>query len=132
MADGRFTPFATRRYRRDHYPHSNRFWTTHRSPPHVSRELSADARATIPASPDNYVNRTSGAVGAADAAKGARMPFLMWLRNAFIASQQRRAEREIMLYLANRGQLTDTLEREIVHMLSTSARPLPGRFVGRS
>jgi hypothetical protein len=37
-----------------------------------------------------------------------------------------------MLYLANRGQLTDTLEREIVHMLSTSARPLPGRFVGRS
>jgi hypothetical protein len=60
------------------------------------------------------------------------MPFLMWLRDAFIASQQRRAEREIMLYLANRGQLTDALERDIVHMLSTSARPLPGRFVGRS
>ena len=56
-------------------------------------------------------------------AKPARKPFWARLYTAIIASQQRRAEREIARYLASRGPLTDEVEREIMRRLS-GAKPL--------
>jgi hypothetical protein len=56
-------------------------------------------------------------------AKPARKPFWARLYAAIVASQQRRAEREIAHYLANRGPLTDEVEREIMRRLS-GAKPL--------
>jgi len=49
----------------------------------------------------------------------------MWRRiiDAISAAQQRRADREIALYLANHGGLfTDDMEREIMRRLSGSSR----------
>jgi hypothetical protein len=56
-------------------------------------------------------------------AKPARKPFWARLYDGIVASQQRRAEREIARYLATRGPLTDEVEREIMRRLS-GAKPL--------
>lgn len=69
-----------------------------------------------------YADRSMAAAEAAEA-KPARKPFLTRLYNAIAESQQRRAEREIARFLANRGPLTDDAEREIMRRLS-GARPL--------
>lgn len=69
-----------------------------------------------------YTNRDMAAAEAADA-KPARKPFLSRFLDAIVASQQRRAEREIARFLANRGPLTDEVEREIMRRLS-GAKPL--------
>lgn len=64
-----------------------------------------------------YADRTIAAAETANA-KPARKPLLSRLYNAIVASQQRRAEREIARFLANRGPLTDEVEREIMRRLS--------------
>ena len=52
-----------------------------------------------------------------------RKPFWRRVFDAMIASQQRRAEREIAVYLASHGGLfTDDTEREIMRRLSGNAR----------
>jgi hypothetical protein len=56
-------------------------------------------------------------------AKPARRPFWSRLYDALVQAQQRRAEREIARYLADRGPLTDEVEREIMRRLS-GAKPL--------
>jgi hypothetical protein len=63
---------------------------------------------------------THGALAAPDTAeaKPARKSILARLFTAIVASQQRRAEREIGRYLATRGPLTDEVEREIMRRLS--------------
>ena len=61
--------------------------------------------------------------GEAAEAKPARRPFWTRLYDALVQAQQRRAEREIARYLADRGPLTDELEREIMRRLS-GAKPL--------
>ena len=53
-----------------------------------------------------------------DKAKPSRKPLLTRLYNAILASQRRRAERDIGRYLATRGPLTDEVEREIMRRLS--------------
>ena len=63
------------------------------------------------------------AAPAAETALSARRS--MWRRiiDAISAAQQRRADREIALYLANHGGLfTDDMEREIMRRLSGSSR----------
>jgi hypothetical protein len=70
----------------------------------------------------SYADRSLAAPEAADS-KPARKPLLTRLFNAIAVSQQRRAEREIARYLANRGPLTDEVEREIMRRLS-GAKPL--------
>jgi hypothetical protein len=63
---------------------------------------------------------TTTAVGAE---VGARKPLWRRMADAMIAGQQRRAEREIARYLANRGGLfTDDMEREIMRGMSGQAR----------
>jgi precorrin-6x reductase len=57
------------------------------------------------------------------AARPARKSLFARLYETIVMSQQGRAEREIARYLANRGPLTDELEREIMRRLS-GARPL--------
>ena len=52
------------------------------------------------------------------AANPARKSFWARLYAAIVESQQRRAEREIGRFLANRGPLTDDVEREIMRRLS--------------
>ena len=69
-----------------------------------------------------YTGRAPAAARATHV-KTARKPLLARVYNAIIASQRRRAEREIARYLANRGPLTDEIEREIMRRLS-GARPL--------
>ena len=69
-----------------------------------------------------YAGRDAAPAQTADA-KPARKPLLARLYDAVVQSQQRRAEREIGRYLANRGPLTDEIEREIMRRLS-GARPL--------
>src|ERR1700674_3628010 len=66
----------------------------------------------------------SVATPAAEAAgKGQRRPFWRRAVDAVIASQQRRAEREIATYLASHGGLfTDDTEREIMQRLSGGRR----------
>lgn len=50
-------------------------------------------------------------------------PLLRRIYDAMVASQQRRAEREIAMYLASHGGLfTDGMEREMMHRLSGSAK----------
>jgi hypothetical protein len=52
-----------------------------------------------------------------------RKPFWRRVFDAMIASQQRRAEREISSYLASHGgQFTDDTEREIMRRLSGNSR----------
>ncbi len=63
-----------------------------------------------------YADRSMVAAEA-PAAKPARKPFLTRLFNAIAETQQRRAEREIGRFLANRP-LTDDVEREIMRRLS--------------
>ena len=55
-----------------------------------------------------------------------RKPFWSRLFDAVVASQQRRAEREIAHYLATRGDLlNDAAEREIMrHLTGDARRPL--------
>jgi hypothetical protein len=56
-------------------------------------------------------------------AKPARNPFWSRLFNALVASQQRRAEREIARYLASHGHLlNDAAEREIMRRLAGDTR----------
>lgn len=69
-----------------------------------------------------YTARDAASAAAVDATP-ARKPLLARLYDTIVASQQRRAEREIGRYLANRGPLTDEIEREIMRRLSGS-RPL--------
>jgi hypothetical protein len=57
------------------------------------------------------------------AAKSPRTSLFARLYDTMVMSQQERAEREIGRYLANRGPLTDEIEREIMRRLS-GARPL--------
>jgi len=54
----------------------------------------------------------------AEHAKPARKPFWSRLATAIVSAQQRRAEREVVRYLAARGPLTDEVEREIMRRLS--------------
>jgi hypothetical protein len=57
------------------------------------------------------------------AVEGQRRSFWRRVFDSMIASQQRRAEREIAAYLATRGGLfTDDTEREIMRRLSGNAR----------
>jgi hypothetical protein len=65
----------------------------------------------------SYADRTMAAAETADATP-ARKPLLSRLFHAIVASQQRRAEREIARFLATRGPLTDEVEREIMRRLS--------------
>lgn len=69
-----------------------------------------------------YADRVTAPAKEAEA-KPARKPLLARLYDAIVMSQQERAEREIGRYLANRGPLTDEIEREIMRRLS-GARPL--------
>ncbi len=69
-----------------------------------------------------YTDKDAAAFGAADA-KPARKSFWSRFLAAIVASQQRRAEREIARFLATRGPLTDEVEREIMRRLS-GAKPL--------
>ncbi len=63
------------------------------------------------------------AAPAAEAPVADRKPFWRRVFDAMVASQQRRAEREISAYLANRGGLfTDDTEREIMQRLTGNAR----------
>jgi precorrin-6x reductase len=57
------------------------------------------------------------------AAESGRKSLFARLYDTIVMSQQERAEREIARYLANRGPLTDEIEREIMRRLS-GARPL--------
>jgi hypothetical protein len=61
---------------------------------------------------------TPGEIVAAADTKPARKPFLTRVYDALVASQTRRAEREIARFLASRGPLTDEVEREIMRRLS--------------
>jgi hypothetical protein len=64
------------------------------------------------------------AVPAAEAAAASAQHKPIWRRiyDAMVASQQRRAEREIAMYLASHGGLfTDDMEREMMRRLSGSA-----------
>ncbi len=69
-----------------------------------------------------YPDRNMAASEAGEA-KPVRKPFWARLYDTIVESQQRRAEREIGRYLANRGPLTDEIEREIMRRLS-GAKPL--------
>jgi hypothetical protein len=69
-----------------------------------------------------YADRSLAAADAAADTKPARRPFLARLLDAIVATQQRRAEREIGRYLATRGPLTDDVEREIMRRLSGGPR----------
>ena len=69
-----------------------------------------------------YTHRNAAALETTDG-KPARKHFWSRLVAAVAAHQQRRAEREIARYLANRGPLTDEVEREIMRRLS-GAKPL--------
>jgi hypothetical protein len=52
-----------------------------------------------------------------------RRPFWRRVFEAMVASQQRRAEREIAIYLASHGGLfTDDTEREIMRRMSGNSR----------
>lgn len=64
-----------------------------------------------------YADRDLIAAEAAEA-KPARESFWVRLLNAFVAAQQRRADREIANYLAARGPLTDQMERDIMRRIS--------------
>lgn len=72
-----------------------------------------------------YSHDAIGATAApADAFGGAKRKSV-WRRvfDAVVASQQRRAEREIATYLANHGGLfTDDMEREMMRRLSGNSR----------
>jgi hypothetical protein len=59
----------------------------------------------------------------AEAATPQRASFWRRLWASFIASQQRRAEREIAHFIASRGgAFTDATEREIMHRLLSGRR----------
>jgi len=59
----------------------------------------------------------------APATQAPRKSFWRRLGDSFVASQQRRAEREIARYLANRGDLlNDETEREIMRRLVGNGR----------
>ena len=70
-----------------------------------------------------YAGRGAAASSEGSIARPASKPLLARIYDAIVESQQRRAEREIGRYLANRGPLTDEIEREIMRRLS-GARPL--------
>lgn len=63
------------------------------------------------------------APAAPPAEKPKRKLFWQSLYEAIVASQQRRAEREVAAYLKrNGGLLTDEMEREIMHRLTGGRR----------
>jgi hypothetical protein len=68
-----------------------------------------------------YADRSLATAEAATA-KPARKPLLTRLFDSIVASQQRRAEREIARFLATRGPLTDEVERELMRRLSGAGR----------
>jgi precorrin-6x reductase len=55
---------------------------------------------------------------AAAVGRPAVQSILMRLYNTIIQAQQRRAQREVARYFADRGPLSDALEREIMRRLS--------------
>jgi hypothetical protein len=70
-----------------------------------------------------YTHDSVAAPSAAIAGKASRKSFWRRVFDGMIASQQRRAEREIVAFLANRGGLfTDDTEREIMRRLSGHRR----------
>ena len=69
-----------------------------------------------------YTHDTLG-VPAVEAASNARKSIWRRITDAISAAQQRRADREIALYLASHGGLfTDDMEREIMRRLSGNVR----------
>ena len=69
-----------------------------------------------------YSHDTLGAP-AVETAPSARKSMWRRISEAILAAQQRRADREIALYLASHGGLfTDEVEREIARRLSGSSR----------
>ncbi|HSR80188.1 MAG TPA: hypothetical protein VLL28_05350 [Hyphomicrobiaceae bacterium] len=69
-----------------------------------------------------YTHGTLGAP-AAETAPSARKSTWRRIIDAISAAQQRRADREIALYLASHGGLfTDNMEREIMRRLSGNSR----------
>ena len=69
-----------------------------------------------------YADRTALTAADTSESRPARKPLLSRLYKAFVASRQRRAEREIARFLASRGPLTDEVEREIMRRLSGGLR----------
>jgi hypothetical protein len=70
-----------------------------------------------------YSHDSVAAPSAGTAAKRFRRPFWRRVFDGMIASQQRRAEREIAAYLASHGGVfTDDTEREIMRRLSGHRR----------
>ena len=70
----------------------------------------------------SYTHDTLGAP-AVDTTPTARKSTWLRIIDAMSATQQRRADREIALYLANHGGLfTDDVEREIMGRLSGNSR----------
>jgi len=70
----------------------------------------------------SYTHDTLGAP-AVDTTPTARKSIWLRIIDAMSATQQRRADREIALYLANHGGLfTDDVEREIMGRLSGNSR----------
>jgi hypothetical protein len=70
-----------------------------------------------------YSHDSVAAPTAEAAARSQRKPIWRRIFDAMIASQQRRAEREIAVYLSSHGGLfTDDTEREIMRRLSGNAR----------
>jgi hypothetical protein len=69
-----------------------------------------------------YTERTF-APAASEAAKAPRKSLWRRFADAFVQSQQRRADREIARFLANHGGLlTDDMEREIMRRITRSDR----------
>lgn len=69
--------------------------------------------STLTYSHDTPIDAETGA------AKSARPSFWRRVFDVMITAQQRRAERDVAAYLANRGGLfTDDMEREIMQRLS--------------
>jgi hypothetical protein len=70
-----------------------------------------------------YSHDSVAAPAAQAAEQSQRKPFWRRVFDGMIASQQRRAEREIAAYLASRGGLfTDDTEREIMQRLAGNRR----------
>jgi hypothetical protein len=71
-----------------------------------------------------YTHEVHAEAAPADA-KPVRKPLWSRLFHAIVASQQRRAEREVARYLASHGHiLNDAAEREIARRLWGGSRPL--------
>jgi hypothetical protein len=70
-----------------------------------------------------YSNDSIAAPAAEAAARSTRKPIWRRIYEGMIASQQRRAEREIAAYLTSHGGVfTDDTEREIMRRISGNAK----------